>query len=298
MSSVVGARAWTVHTHTSPDAFLAEAGAWLLAAEAENNLVLGLVEQLRQGNLAVTPPLLLATVRGPSGEVEGCVFRTPPFKLGLTRLPAGAVQAVVEAVAGIYDALPAALGPEPEVEAFGAAWAARQGVACRPGMRQRIHALERVTAPPRPAAGLLRVAGLEDAPTIVEWLVGFRDETHVQAGDPAGVARRLIERRDLFLWDDRGPASMAAAAAYTPNGARVGWVYTPPALRGRGYASACVAALSRALLDRGLRHLFLYTDLANPVSNAIYARLGYQPVLDVRDVDFGPAEMLRTTASE
>ena len=42
---------------------------------------------------------------------------------------------------------------------------------------------------------------------------------------------------------------MAASAGKTPNGVRVNNVYTPPPLRGRGYASACVAHLSQELLD-------------------------------------------------
>lgn len=60
-------------------------------------------------------------------------------------------------------------------------------------------------------------------------------------------------------------------------------VYTPPAARGRGYASACVAALSQRVLDDGAHFCMLYTDLANPVSNAIYQRIGYVPVADVTD---------------
>jgi hypothetical protein len=74
----------------------------------------------------------------------------------------------------------------------------------------------------------------------------------------------------------------------TPKGARVGYVYTPPESRGRGYASACVAALSQGLLDGGVEFCVLYTDLSNPTSNAIYTRLGYYPIDDVRDIDLVP----------
>jgi predicted GNAT family acetyltransferase len=54
-------------------------------------------------------------------------------------------------------------------------------------------------------------------------------------------------------------------------------VYTPPACRGRGYASALVAELSQRVLGRGER-VILYTDLDNPTSNAIYQRIGYVAV--------------------
>ena len=50
--------------------------------------------------------------------------------------------------------------------------------------------------------------------------------------------------------------------------------------RGRGYAAAATAHLSRAAIDAGATELLLYTDLANPTSNRLYARLGYSPVED------------------
>jgi predicted GNAT family acetyltransferase len=71
--------------------------------------------------------------------------------------------------------------------------------------------------------------------------------------------------------------------------ARVGPVYTPPALRRRGYAGAATAAASQAALDAGARVVVLYTDLANPTSNALYQRLGHRPVEDRVVMSFAPA---------
>ena len=95
---------------------------------------------------------------------------------------------------------------------------------------------------------------------------------------------RMIERQDLRIWQDERPASMAVAQGVTPNGCRVGYVYTPTELRGRGYASALVAELSQSMLDSGLNFCVLYTDLANPTSNGIYQRIGYNAICDVRDI--------------
>lgn len=77
---------------------------------------------------------------------------------------------------------------------------------------------------------------------------------------------------------------MAFATAPTRNTIRIGGVYTPPEWRGRGYASAVTAAITRLSLDRGYAECVLYTDLANPTSNRIYANLGYLPVADVVDL--------------
>jgi predicted GNAT family acetyltransferase len=73
---------------------------------------------------------------------------------------------------------------------------------------------------------------------------------------------------------------MAGYSGRTPNGIRVAWVYTPPENRGKGFAGACVAALSQKLLDEGRKFCFLYTDLANPISNHVYQKIGYEPVVD------------------
>jgi hypothetical protein len=94
--------------------------------------------------------------------------------------------------------------------------------------------------------------------------------------------------RTWYLWDDEGAVSVAASGGPTPNGIRIGPVYTPPELRRRGYASAVTAATSQAELDRGRRFIFLFTDLSNPTSNKIYQQIGYEPVIDVDQLTFVP----------
>jgi predicted GNAT family acetyltransferase len=79
---------------------------------------------------------------------------------------------------------------------------------------------------------------------------------------------------------------MVGSTGPTPNGIRIGPVYTPPELRGRGYASACTAAVSQLLLDEGRKFCFLYTDLANPTSNKIYQDIGYTAVCDADVIRF------------
>jgi len=77
--------------------------------------------------------------------------------------------------------------------------------------------------------------------------------------------------------------SMATVERDTAHGIAISWVYTPSHLRKRGYATACVAALTQRMLDSGKHFCCLYTDLANPTSNSIYEKIGYQPICDVQD---------------
>jgi uncharacterized protein len=170
--------------------------------------------------------------------------------------------------------------------AFARAWARRTGVRHQPGMRQRIYRLDTVVPPERTPPGRLRRAEARDRELAVAWMEAFHDDTRTERTNPQGSVRRWSDAGDLFLWDDGEPRCMTAIVRRTPNGAAVAGVYTPPALRGRGFASACVAAVSQGALDAGARFCFLYTDLSNPTSNAIYTRIGYRPVGDALDVLF------------
>lgn len=248
--------------------------------------MLGLADSLSRSTQGYDPPLYFATVEG-GGEVRGCVFRTPPYKLGVTRMPLEAAPLVAADLAGVYDSLPAVLGPVEAARAVGAAWAGLAGVRAVDGSRQRIHALEQVRFPARPAPGAMRRAEEGDLALVTSWIGSFLEATGLHDGrDPAGQAERLTAGGFVALWVDRVPVSVAAFPARTRNTVRVGYVFTPAEYRRRGYASALVAHLSRHILDSGFRQCVLYTDLANPTSNRIYREIGYRPVQDVMDVDF------------
>ena len=102
------------------------------------------------------------------------------------------------------------------------------------------------------------------------------------------VDRHLAHGR-LWVWEDGDGrmVSMAASTAPTAGVSRVGYVYTPPDHRRRGYATACVAALTELLLATGADRCMLYAQLHNPTSNAIYRRMGYEPVADIVFYRFG-----------
>ena len=97
---------------------------------------------------------------------------------------------------------------------------------------------------------------------------------------------RVLQKQKAYLWDSEIPVSIACSTRSTPNGVGINMVYTPPEHRKKGYASACVAALSQKLLDKGYKFCFLFTDLSNPTSNKIYQDIGYQPVADWNNYSF------------
>jgi ribosomal protein S18 acetylase RimI-like enzyme len=58
--------------------------------------------------------------------------------------------------------------------------------------------------------------------------------------------------------------------------AAVGNVFTHPAWRGRGYATACTSAVTAALFDSGVRDIVLNVAQDNETAVRIYERLGYR----------------------
>ena len=268
--------------HAGPGDFLQRAESWLLASEVEHNLHLSLAYVRRDAG-ATGADVLFGTVEQ-DGDLVGCVIRTPPHKVLITSMPPEAAPDIVGPVAELYDEIPAVLGQADSAVAVASAWTALKGGGWETGMQQRIYRLDQVE-PVRPVPGAMRLATMDDLELLTDWGTGFARD----AGHAFLLAReqvnRMIERQDLHIWQDESPASMAVAQGATPNGCRIGYVYTPPELRGRGYASALVARLSQRMLDSGMTFCVLYTDLGNPTPNAIYQRIGYNAICDVRDID-------------
>ena len=273
-------------TRLDAEGFVRAAGDFLAASEAEHNLLLGL-----SGRLVGNPNLYgeenpyLAVVED-GGRVVTAALHTPPHNVVLAETDDPAAYAALAAdVREVFDALPGVSGPSSTIGAFVSAWAALTGAAARQAMSQRIYEASEVIAP-RPVGGAMREGGAGDRRLVLDWVDAFMREAMPDDEGPedaAGFYKRNAADPDarLVLWDDGAPVSLAACGAPTPRGIRIGPVYTPPELRGRGYASALTAELTRDLLAGGREFCFLYTDLANPTSNSIYQRIGYRPVTDV-----------------
>ena len=264
-----------------PDAtaFLTATGAFLLSAESENNLILGIALELAgQAELPESPAYFAAVFRG--DQVGGCVFSSVPDRLGITGMRGDDLIGPLAFDAGsVCPEVTSVGGPEPVVAPFAAGFAASTGRQALIGMRQRIHELRTVIPPTRPAPGHLRLARESEAGMLTPW-VGDMLALIGDSRVASDLTLERIQKGNLFVWEDGGPVSMVGWTGKTPSGVRVNFVYTPAALRGRGYATAAVAALSQRLLDQGNRYCCLYTDLANPTSNAIYQRIGYSPIRD------------------
>lgn len=267
---------------------------FLSAREAENNLLLGITSDLLGGTpFGPTPPYLAVAARG--GEVTAAALRTPPYNVALSATDdLDAVDLLADDLFMVYSTLPGVLAPSAAADRFVDKWESRTGQRRRVRANERIHKCNRVNRARSPRGGMRSFKEF-DRELVVQWMKLFISESKLP--HPGGEAEfrvsidRRLNARDggYFFWEVDGEAvSMAASGGRTPNGVRIGPVYTPPSHRGKGYATALVADVTSAMLDRGLDFCFLFTDLANPVSNSIYAQIGYVPVTDCVMYDLEP----------
>jgi GNAT superfamily N-acetyltransferase len=219
--------------------------------------------------------------------VVGFALQSPPtFKAALAPSPPEVLHALVDAMTADAPDLPGVTGEAASAARFAGRWAEVRKLPVTPVEGGRLYRLGQLRMP-AVVPGALRRAGPDDRGTLVAWARAFHAETNPGPSDPEDTVTRRIEDGRFFVWDDSGPAAMAFATAPIEGVARVGMVYTPPDRRGHGYASACVASLSRHALDADAKVCILYTQLQNPTSNGVYQRLGYEAVSEIISYRFG-----------
>lgn len=284
-----------------PAAFLAAAGPTLAAEPVLGTVVASVSERMaadRAAGVAATAALApwWLVVRDADGRVAGLGMRTAPFApypLFLLPMPDEAAEALAGALHRRGEPLGGLNGARPAVDVVATAWTRLTGEPTEVAVHTRLFELGEPATPPVPA-GRLRAATSADVPLATGWFQRFFDEADEQAGRPPRrsgehvdedeVGRRIGEGA-VWLWEDADGRVVHLTAASSPayGVSRIGPVFTPREHRGRGYAGAAVAQVSRRLLDEGVR-VCLFTDQANPTSNALYERLGYRPLVDMAEV--------------
>jgi uncharacterized protein len=126
-------------------------------------------------------------------------------------------------------------------------------------------------------------AGERDA--LCAWRLAY-DMELLGATDTVETRRRSANFLDQQIADgnvwlalDRGaPVSLSAFNATLPDIVQLGGIYTPPELRGRGFAKVAVAASLLAARERGAERAVLFTN--NPSAIRTYEALGFRRIGD------------------
>ena len=131
----------------------------------------------------------------------------------------------------------------------------------------------------RPTGGVLDLARSSDSSFLIRCRKGFDRETDSKPATNDEIKSWLqVKLKEgsmhVLRIQDRCVAT-ATIGRQMKTAATIGFVYTPPELRGKGYASDIVAQLSQKILDSGKSSVCLFTQMKNPTSNGIYKRIGY-----------------------
>jgi predicted GNAT family acetyltransferase len=225
------------------------------------------------------------------GDMIGAAIQTPPYPLACNALPIDGVGIVAAEVARVNPELAGARGAREATVAFAAAWRALTGRGGHVSVEERLYRLGTLR-PPEGIEGDARGAADDDRDLLVDWVEQFYGETFGHPRDD-DAGKRFVDsakhKGDQFmLWNVEGEsASMAMLRAPAAGVSRIGPVFTPADQRGKGYGSAVTAAAAQLAQRSGTADVVLFTDLANPTSNGIYQRIGFEPVADSVRIDFG-----------
>ncbi|MFE7404926.1 GNAT family N-acetyltransferase [Isoptericola sp. NPDC057559] len=255
-----------------------------------------LAARAARGEPAPDHPHWFAVARTADGEVAGAAMRTatmPPHQAHLMPMDPRLATSLADLLLARGEEVHAANGAQAPARAF--LERVREQVGGEVGLARptRLFELGTLVPPSRTPAGGPRPVTADEVDAAHGWFGGFVAAADAQAGREPGTTvalppRDTVERRvadeKLWWWEvDGEPVSLVGFMGPALGVARIGPVFTPAPHRGRGYAGALVTHVSALLRDGGHR-VCLFTDLENPVSNALYQRLGFEPVVDMGEL--------------
>lgn len=275
-----------------------QALAWFARLIEREPVALSVIASAADGFLAdpnryIDPRWWAGREDGPSGDVVAAFMHTPPHPVHIGRGTPEQARVLAHELAEAGHEAPGVGGHGNPATAFAQEWAALRGTGLVTRMELGVYDLPGDAVAPFEVAGAARLAGDDDVDLVDDWMGLFAIEvyagnTHAAPARAPGLAPAVRAGR-VLLWEQNGiPVSMAYASV--PNGGvvRVSGVWTPGESRRHGYASAVVAELSRRQTAAG-HHCLLFTDLANPTSNAIYQAIGYRRIGDHLTIGFDAA---------
>jgi len=267
---------------------------FLLAREAENNLLLSLLNSLKENinHYEKEMPLLFSLTD--HDDVKLIALRTPPHDIIISYIDdLNYIEVLVEELLKRNEKLPGVLSFKEAADKFAELWCEENSLKPNLFRKERIYKLEEVS---KDTIGTKKfsVASKTHQTIVLKWAgemlkEALADTTEEDIERLTNNLKNEFEENKskmFLLFDNNEPVSMVRKSGRTPNGNFVNLVYTPPSLRRKGYATECVAKLSKQLLEEGNKYCFLFTDLSNPTSNSIYQKIGYRPVIDENHYKF------------
>jgi GNAT superfamily N-acetyltransferase len=261
--------------HETASAFLDSCHEWLSKRELINHGVLSLANILTPHHPIYKPPFLFSHVTT-GGEITGCCIYAEPDGLVLSECSPDTPHVLFDYLQSSIHLPSRVFGPEKPSLELAKLFGELRNAKYRIQSTWRIHRLDRLERNYVPVSGHLQIGKLEDLDLVREWGKSYNNERPANVDIQEFFSKKLRDNH-LYFWIDEGPKSLATISGLNCSGPRISAVYTPPAHRTHGYATALVNHISDNYLDSGSAYITLNTQAGDPVER-IYKRLGFYTI--------------------
>jgi predicted GNAT family acetyltransferase len=261
--------------------------------EINGNLILGICGNLKKNTYHYgNEEPFYSVLYDDHNMVQLICLMTPPYKLNIyehRKLNDNAIDMLVNDIHSRKIEINGVSGEINLTKSFIKKWVEIKKCKYELDKELRLFKLMHVNPYNRPD-GIFRKARYKDIEILTEYMRQFTIAINEPEDDLEKIretCENTIGDENFYLWEkDNKIVSMARKARPTKNGMAINYVYTPMEFRKKGYATACVSELSQNILNAGKKFCVLFTDLANPISNSIYQKIGYKPVNDYASYKF------------
>lgn len=265
---------------------------FLLKNEAENNLLFIILNSIKKNLYRYGDDKPSLIIISDNNDIKLVSIRTPPYNQLISYTEdLRTIDELVDTLIKKNVDLPGVLGFKQGAERFVKLWCEKKGLKPELVRNERDYKLIEVADNTLGTRNF--IVGTESYQSIIlKWAeemvleAGLMTEAEQMQRTLKQIKQDIKDQKIFLILDNNEPVSMARKAGNTPNGSFINFVYTPPHLRRNGYATECVAKLSKQILEEGKKFCFLFTDLANSTSNSIYQKIGYRPVIDLDQYKF------------
>jgi len=278
-----------LNTYTSPADFLVKVQPALEIREDANNLILGISLRLERNPDRIEIHPCLKIVEDADGPVLSAII-TPPHKLLLSHHRGDfdkAAALLIENVISEEWNPPGILGPDTTADKASKIWFDITGQKSEIEYRMQIFKIDKVTLP-APKKNRFRPADPSELDLLSNWAYDFNFGIFGEADRESSrkMIQSSIEQKSIYVWDDNGPVSVVMKSRPTRNGVCLSMAYTPPDLRNRGYATACVGEMARMLLESGRKFCVLFVNTSNTSAIRAYQKVGFRPLCNFNEYIF------------
>jgi len=269
--------------YNHPKEFLEACGPFLEAHEMEHNMMLGNCYNAISGNKSLDGCYFLSSSE--EGAIRDFSIKVSP-KVILSCKNKKAVEAIYHFYQGNNIPFKGVIGDPPSSAVF----AECSSLKVLQQKNTLVQGLSKVNEL-HLSQGTFEPCRLTDIPVLKKWAAGFLEEENLfpkrSHSEVETVVKDLMMQGNLFSWRHNGRVvSMSAIIRKTRHSSIIGFVYTPPEERGKGFGKSCVHQLSDYILRSGFKESGLLVYGTNTIARKIYEQIGYKTVSELLDIDF------------